>query len=148
MRLNDVKQADLSRKRKKRVGRGPGSGHGKTSGRGQKGAGARTGSGGKSHFEGGGTPLSRRFPKRGFKNPFGTRYTVINVGDLEERFESGAVVTVERLLETRLISKVGDGVKVLGDGELTKPLTVQAHKFSRSAVEKIQAAGGSVRELA
>jgi len=148
MRLNDVKQADLSRKRKKRVGRGPGSGHGKTSGRGQKGAGARTGSGGKSHFEGGGTPLSRRFPKRGFKNPFGTRYTVINLGDLEEHFESGAVVTVERLLETRLISKVGDGVKVLGDGELTKPLTVQAHKFSRSAVEKIQAAGGSVRELA
>ncbi len=148
MRLNDVKQADLSRKRKKRVGRGPGSGHGKTSGRGQKGAGARTGSGGKSHFEGGGTPLSRRFPKRGFKNPFGTRYTVVNLGDLEEHFESGAVVTVERLLETRLISKVGDGVKVLGDGELTKPLTVQAHKFSRSAVEKIQAAGGSVRELA
>ena len=148
MRLNDVKQADLSSKRKKRVGRGPGSGHGKTSGRGQKGAGARTGSGGKSHFEGGGTPLSRRFPKRGFKNPFGTRYTVINLGDLEEHFESGAVVTVERLLEARLISKVGDGVKVLGDGELTKALTVQAHKFSRSAVEKIQAAGGSVRELA
>ncbi len=148
MRLNDVKQANLSRKQKKRVGRGPGSGHGKTSGRGQKGAGARTGSRGKSHFEGGGTPLSRRFPKRGFKNPVGTCYTGVNGGDLEEHFESGAVVTVERLLETRLISKVGDGVKVLGDGELTKPLTVQAHKFSRSAVEKIRAAGGSVRELA
>lgn len=147
MRLNDVKQADLGRRRKKRVGRGPGSGHGKTSGRGQKGARARSGSGGKRHFEGGGTPLSRRFPKRGFNNPFGTRYTVVNVGDLEERFEPGTVVTVERLLESRLISRVGDGVKVLGDGELTRPLTVQAHKFSRSAVQKIEAAGGSVQEL-
>jgi len=148
MRLNDVKQADLRRKRKKRVGRGPGSGHGKTSGRGQKGFGSRTGSGGKSHYEGGTTPLSRRFPKRGFNNPFGKRYTVINVGHLEERFEVGDTVTVEGLLEARLISKVGDGVKVLGDGELSKALTVQAHKFSRSAVEKIEAAGGSVQELA
>jgi len=147
VRLNDVKQADLSRRRKKRVGRGPGSGHGKTSGRGHKGARSRSGSGGKQHFEGGGTPLSRRFPKRGFNNPFGTRYTVINVGDLEERFEPGALVTVEGLLESRLISRVGDGVKVLGDGELTRPLTVQAHKFSRSAVQKIEAAGGSVQEL-
>jgi len=147
MRLNDVKQVDLGRKRKKRLGRGPGSGHGKTSGRGQKGFGARSGSGGKSHYEGGGTPLARRFPKRGFNNPFGKRYTVINVGALEEHFEPGELVTVDRLLERRLISKVRDGVKVLGDGELTKPLTVQAHKFSRSAVQKIQAAGGSVQEL-
>ena len=147
MRLNDVKQADLARKRKKRLGRGTGSGHGKTSGRGTKGAGARSGSGGKAHYEGGLTPLSRRFPKRGFNNPFGRRYTIINVGDLQERFAAGEVVTVERLKEQRLISRVGDGVKVLGDGELTKPLTVQAHRFSRSALEKIQAAGGTVQEL-
>jgi len=148
MRLNDVKRADLGRKRKKRVGRGRGSGHGKTSGRGEKGFGARAGSGGKSHYEGGGTPLSRRFPKRGFKNPSRARYTVINVGDLQERFEAGDMVTVERMLESRLISKVGDGVKVLGDGQLSTPLTVQAHRFSRSAVQKIEAAGGSVQELA
>ena len=148
MKLDEVLSAAGKNKRKRRVGRGTGSGHGKTSGRGQKGFGSRTGSGGKSHYEGGTTPLSRRFPKRGFNNPFGKRYTVINVGHLEERFESGAMVTVEGLLEARLISKVGDGVKVLGDGELSKPLTVQAHKFSRSAVQKIEAAGGSVQELA
>ncbi len=147
MRLNDVKKADLGRRRKRRVGRGSGSGRGKTSGRGQKGFGARTGSGGKAHFEGGGTPISRRFPKRGFNNPFGKTYTVVNVGDLE-RFEANSIVTVERLRQARLISRVGDGVKVLGDGELSRPLMVQAHKFSRSAVEKIQAAGGSIQELA
>jgi len=148
MRLNDVKRADLSRKRKKRRGIGPGGGLGKSSGRGIKGFHSRSGSGGKAHYEGGVTPLSRRFPKRGFNNPFGRRYTVLNVGDLEEAFSAGDVVTVERLRERRLISKVGDGVKVLGDGELTKSLSVQAHKFSRSAVAKIQAAGGSVQELA
>ena len=147
MRLNDVKRADLSRKHKKRRGIGPGSGHGKSSGRGVKGFHSRSGSDGKAHYEGGVTPLSRRFPKRGFNNPFGRRYTVLNVGDLEEAFSAGDVVTVERLRERRLISKVGDGVKVLGDGELSKPLSVQAHKFSRSAVAKIQAAGGSVQEL-
>lgn len=147
MRLNDVKQADLGRKRKKRLGRGAGSGSGKTSGRGQKGFGSRSGSGGKSHYQGGSTPISRRFPKRGFNNPFGKCYTVLNVGALQEHFEAGELVTVAQLLERRLISRVGDGVKVLGDGELTKPLTVQAHKFSRSAVQKIQAAGGSVQEL-
>ena len=147
MRLNDVKRADLERRRKRRVGRGRGSGRGKTSGRGHKGFGARSGSGGKAHYEGGGTPLSRRFPKRGFNNPFGKTYTVVNVGDLEERFEANATITVERLRQAKLISRLRDGVKVLGDGELTKPLVVQAHKFSRSAVEKIQAAGGSVQEL-
>jgi large subunit ribosomal protein L15 len=148
MRLNDVKSADLSRKRKKRRGIGPGSGHGKSSGRGMKGFRARAGSDGKAHYEGGVTPLSRRFPKRGFNNPFGKRYTVLNVSDLEEAFIGGDVVTVALLRERRLISKVGDGVKVLGNGELTKALSVQAHKFSRSAVVKIQAAGGSVQELA
>lgn len=147
MRLNDVKRADLERRRKRRVGRGRGSGRGKTSGRGQKGFGARAGSGGKAHYEGGGTPLSRRFPKRGFNNPFGKTYTIVNVGDLE-RFEANSLVTVERLRQARLVSRVGDGVKVLGDGELTKPLVVQVHKFSRSAIEKIQAAGGSIQELA
>jgi len=91
--------------------------------------------------------LSRRFPKRGFNSPFAKRYTIVNVGELEERFEPGEVVTVQRLRESRLISRVGDGVKVLGDGELTKALTVRVHKFSRSAVEKIEAAGGSVQEL-
>jgi large subunit ribosomal protein L15 len=148
MRLHDVKKADLGRRSRRRVGRGPGSGRGKTSGRGSKGYGSRSGARGKEFYTGGQTPLSRRFPKRGFNNPRGTAYTVINVGDLNERFEAGDVVTVERLLETRLISKVGDGVKVLGDGELTKALTVRAHKFSRSAAEKIQTAGGTVQELA
>jgi large subunit ribosomal protein L15 len=148
MRLDDVKRAELSRKRKKRRGIGPGSGLGKSSGRGVKGFHSRSGSGGKAHYEGGVTPLARRFPKRGFTNRFATRYTVLNVGDLEAAFAAGDVVTVELLRERRLISKVGDGVKVLGDGELTKPLSVQAHKFSRSAVAKIQAAGGSVQELA
>jgi large subunit ribosomal protein L15 len=148
MRLHDVKKADLGRRARRRVGRGTGSGRGKTSGRGSKGYGARTGARGKEFFIGGPTPLSRRFPKRGFNNPRGRTYTVVNVGDLDERFETGQVVTVENLLETRLISKVGDGVKVLGDGELTKALTVRVHKFSRSAAEKIRSAGGTVQELA
>jgi len=148
MRLNDVKQADLGHRRRRRVGRGRGSGRGKTSGRGHKGYGSRSGSRGKVFYAGGQTPLSRRFPKRGFNNPHGTTYTVINVGHLDERFENGELVTVGKLLEVRLISKVGDGVKVLGDGELTKALNVQAHKFSRSAAEKIRSAGGTVQELA
>ena len=138
LRLHDLRPSPGAKRRIKRIGRGYGSGHGgHESGRGTKGQKSRSGGGVRPTFEGGQTPFWMRFPKRGFNNPFGKRYTVINVGALEEHFEPGELVTVDRLLERRLISKVRDGVKVLGDGELTKPLTVQAHKFSRSAVQEL-----------
>ncbi|WP_456341713.1 50S ribosomal protein L15 [Thermovibrio sp.] len=130
---------------KKRVGRGHGSGHGKTSGRGQKGQKARSGwkGGTRPGFEGGQTPLYMRFPKRGFSNaPFKKEYAIVNVGLLNERFEEGAEITPEVLREAGLVKK-NLPVKVLGDGELTKKFTVKAHKFSASAKEKIEAAGGS-----
>jgi len=130
---------------KKRVGRGHGSGHGKTSGRGQKGQKARSGwkGGTRPGFEGGQTPLYMRFPKRGFSNaPFKKEYSVVNVGLLNERFEDGAEITPKTLLEAGLVKK-NMPVKILGDGELTKKFTVKAHKFSASAKEKIEAAGGS-----
>ena len=130
---------------KKRVGRGHGSGHGKTSGRGQKGQKARSGwkGGTRPGFEGGQTPLYMRFPKRGFSNaPFKKEYAIVNVKDLEERFEDGAVITPEVLREVGLVKKKLP-VKILGDGELTKKLTVKAHKFSASAKAKIEAAFGT-----
>ncbi len=144
MKLHELKPAEGSTKSRKRVGRGTGSGLGNTAGRGHKGQKARSGGGVRPGFEGGQMPMSRRLPKRGFTNNFGKEYTVINVADLEERFENGAEVTVEALFAVGLIKKVLDGVKVLGDGDLTKSLTVKVHKVSKTAADKITAAGGKV----
>ncbi|HEY4481894.1 MAG TPA: 50S ribosomal protein L15 [Candidatus Brocadiaceae bacterium] len=146
MNLFDIKSIPFPRKRKKRVGRGRGSGMGKTSCRGGKGATARSGNETSIQFEGGQTPLFRRLPKRGFNNPFKKEYSIVNVEDIEQ-FDSGTHVNPEKLMEVGLIRKVLDGVKVLGDGEITKPLTVSAHKFSNVAVEKIKAAGGEIKVL-
>jgi large subunit ribosomal protein L15 len=134
-----------SGKKAKRVGRGPGSGLGKTSGRGQKGQKSRSGGGVHPGFEGGQMPLQRRLPKRGFKNPFRKQWAVVNVGRLDV-FENGAVVDVKALLERGLISKVGDGVKVLGKGEIKKKLTVKVHAISAGALAKIEQAGGTFEE--
>jgi len=147
MNLSDIKQVSLGHKKRRRVGRGRGSGMGKTSSRGHKGAHSRSGWGGLISHEGGQTPLFRRLPKRGFSNfKFRVEYAVINVGDLNG-FEAGTEVTPELLLKTRKIGGAGVGVKVLGNGALDVPLKVSAHKFSRSAVEKITEAGGEVKEL-
>lgn len=141
MKLHELKPAEGSRKARKRVGRGIGSGHGKTAGRGHKGQNARSGGGVRPGFEGGQNPLYRRLPKRGFNNPFRKEYTIINVDTLN-RFEDGTHVTPELLIEKGIVKNVRHGIKVLGDGELKVKLTVSAHKFSQSAVEKIEAAGG------
>lgn len=143
MKLHDLKPADGSVQKKKRVGRGCGSGMGKTSTRGQDGQWSRSGGGVRPGFEGGQMPLSRRLPKRGFTNIFAKVYTVINVSDLE-KLDNGTVVTAELLKEKGIIRKIEkDGLKVLGRGELTKKLTVQAKKFTKSAQEIIIARGGN-----
>ena len=141
MKLHELQPAAGSTSATKRLGRGVGSGLGKTSGKGHKGAKARSGGGKRPGFEGGQMPMYRRIPKRGFHNPFRVEYATINVGRLEI-FENGTVVTAETLKEAGLISKVMDGVKILGNGELTKKLTVEAAKFSDTAKEKIEALGG------
>lgn len=146
MRLNDLSPAAGSVKEAKRKGRGIGTGNGKTGGRGHKGQNARSGGGIRPGFEGGQMPLHLRLPKRGFTNIFGTRYAVVNVSDLN-RFEDGAVVGVDEMIESGLVTKVFDGVKVLGNGELDKKLTVKATAFSESAKEKIQAKGGNVEVM-
>lgn len=147
MFLHELKPNPGATHRRKRIGRGIGSGHGKTAGRGTKGQKARDQV--PLTFEGGQTPLHRRLPRlKGFKNPTHKEYTIINVALLEERFEAGDVVTPELLLERRIIKKLEkDGLKVLGEGEITKALTVRAHKFSKSAEQKITAAGGSVEAI-
>lgn len=133
-------------KRRRRVGRGRGSGCGKTSGRGHGGVGQRSGGGGRVLAEGGQMPTFRRLPKRGFNNAkFTTRFSVVNVGDLELRFDAGAHVTSQALLEVRLIRNLRFPVKILGDGDLTKKFVVDAAKYSRSAAEKIKAVGGEAR---
>src|SRR6187200_1141983 len=142
MGLNNLKPADRSKFKKKRVGRGPGSGLGKTSGRGHKGAQSRSGYHFKRGFEGGQMPLHRRVPKRGFHNPFRVEYDVVNLDTLGERFDTGAVVTPEALREKGLLKGGAGLVKVLARGEVGKALTVRAHKFSGKAAEKIAAAGG------
>lgn len=144
MNLRDVKAIPFHRKRKKRVGRGRGSGMGKTSCRGGKGATARSGNETSIQFEGGQTPLYRRLPKRGFNNPFKRKYAIVNVEDLA-LFENGTKVDGEKLIESGLIKKLMDGVKILGDGELKNSLTVVASKFTKVAVEKIKAAGGEAK---
>ena len=141
MKLHELQPAAGSTSAPKRLGRGVGSGLGKTSGKGHKGAKARSGGGKRPGFEGGQMPLYRRVPKRGFTNIYRTEYATVNVGGLEI-FENGTVVTAETLKEAGLISKVMDGVKILGNGELTKKLTVEAAKFTGSAKEKIEALGG------
>jgi len=148
MNLSDVYAVKLGQKRRKRVGRGRGSGHGKTSTRGHKGQKARKGYSMRTSFEGGQTPMFKRFPKHGFSNVvFARRYTVINVGDLNEMTEL-TEVSPEILREKRIVRKLENGgLKVLGDGEVTRPLTVKAHRFSKSAVAKIEAAGGKAEVL-
>lgn len=146
MNLSDLKPAIGSRKSNKRIGRGSGSGLGKTSGKGHKGQNARSGGGVKAGFEGGQMPLQRRLPKRGFTPLQKKEYALVNLGQLEA-FESGSVVDPESLAQSGLIGKAKDGVKILGDGELTKSLTVKAAKFSKSAQQKIEAAGGKAEVI-
>ena len=133
-------------KKRKRVGRGPGSGHGKTAGRGHKGQKSRAGYSQRSGFEGGQMPLYRRLPKRGFKNIFAKKYTELNVRDLNG-FKEGTTVTPALLCEQGILKKVKDGLRVLGEGDLKKKLTVQAHHFTETAKKKIEQAGGSVEVL-
>ena len=137
MRLDELQPAEGSKFSVKRVGRGIGSGNGKTAGKGHKGQNARSGGGVRPGFEGGQMPLYRRLPKRGFNNIFAKQYVTINVADLE-RFEDGTVVTAELLKESGVVSKVLDGIKILGRGELTRKLEVKVAKFSASAAEKIE----------
>ena len=147
MNIQTLSPATGARKSQKRLGRGTGSGIGKTSGKGHKGQNARSGGGVRPGFEGGQIPLIRRLPKRGFNNQFKKVYAIVNVSDLN-RFEDGAVVDVKALLDTNLIGKVeAYGVKVLGNGELTKKLTVKADTFTAQAKEKIEKVGGTAEEV-
>ena len=146
MKLHELKPNPGSIKNKKRLGRGTATGQGKTAGRGQDGQNSRSGGGTRPGFEGGQMPLYRRIPKRGFTNIFATNYSEINIDTLN-RFEDGTEVTPEMLKELGIVKKQLDGVKVLGRGELEKKLTVKAHKFSKSAIEKIEAAGGKVEVI-
>ncbi|EMJ6445085.1 MULTISPECIES: 50S ribosomal protein L15 [Bacillus] len=146
MKLHELKPAEGSRKVRNRVGRGIGSGNGKTAGKGHKGQNARSGGGVRLGFEGGQTPLFRRLPKRGFTNINRKEFAIVNLSTLN-RFEDGTEVTPELLLETGVISKLNDGVKVLASGAVEKKLTVKAHKFSSNAKEAIEAAGGSVEVI-
>lgn len=147
MKLHSLQPAPGATKTRKRVGRGVGSGLGKTSGRGQKGQNSRSGGGVRIGFEGGQSPLFRRLPKRGFSNArFKTTYAVINLSDLD-KFEDGATVTPELLKEMGLIKQSLDGIKVLGNGTLTKKLNVKAHKFSSVAKEQIEKLGGKAEVI-
>jgi len=146
MDLSNLKPPKGATRKRKRVGRGPGSGLGKTAGRGSKGAKSRSGFKRKRGFEGGQMPLHRRVPKRGFHNPFRVEYAVVNVGDLAAAFPAGTVVTPDLLREARLV-RGKKKVKVLANGEIAVALTVKAHKFSGKAAERIAAAGGSVETL-
>jgi large subunit ribosomal protein L15 len=146
MKLHELKPPAGATRRRKRVGRGTGSGHGKTSGRGEKGQKARSGAHIHPWFEGGQLPLHRRVPKRGFTNRFKKVYATVNLKDLE-RFEPGTQVTPGLLQERRLVKDLKAGLKVLADGVLSKPLSVAAHKFSKRSIEKILASGGTVEVI-
>jgi large subunit ribosomal protein L15 len=146
MKLHELSSATGSRHSRKRVGRGVGSGMGKTSTRGHKGQNARSGGGVRPGFEGGQNPLYRRLPKRGFNNPFRKEFAIVNLEDLST-FADGTEVTPEVLMEFGIVKAPKDGIKILGNGELTVKLTVKANKFSQSAVEKIQAAGGQTEVI-
>ena len=147
MKLHELMPAEGATKEAKRIGRGHGSGNGKTAGKGHKGQKARAGHGQRPGFEGGQMPLQRRVPKRGFNNIFRTEMAIVNVAALEANYEAGAVVTIDSLIEKGLVKKVLDGVKVLGYGEITKALTVQANAISESAKQKIEAAGGKIEVI-
>lgn len=146
MKLHELKPAEGATSARKRLGRGIGSGLGKTSGKGHKGAKARSGGGKRPGFEGGQMPLTMRLPKRGFTNNFRKEYVAINVSRLDV-FEDGATVGPVELIEMGIIKKIGDGIKIMGDGELNKTLTVQANKFTATAKEKIEAAGGKAEVI-
>lgn len=144
MRLHELTYAEGAKSERKRVGRGPGSGWGKTCGKGQKGQKSRSGSGIHPWSEGGQMPLQRRLPKQGFTSIFKKEYEIVNLDHLEEKFEGGTEITIELLKGVNLVKKVKDGIKILGRGELTKKFHVHAHAFSKSAEEKIKAAGGEI----
>lgn len=146
MRLHDLRPAEGSTKSKKRVGRGTGSGLGTTAGRGMNGQNSRSGGGVRPGFEGGQMPLFRRIPKRGFNNKFKKQWTIVNV-ELLNDFEDGTEITPDVLLQTGVVSKIDYGIKILGDGELNKKLTVKANKFTQSAISKIEAAGGKAEVI-
>jgi large subunit ribosomal protein L15 len=145
MNLSGLRPPAGQKKARKRIGRGMGSGHGKTATRGSKGQRAGTGFGQKRGFEGGQMPLHRRLPKRGFTNIFKKQYAIVNLGKLEKL--EGDSFNADRLFELGVIKKLGDGLKILGTGELTRTITVEAHQFSKSAVEKIQKAGGAAKVI-
>ncbi|NWF92609.1 MAG: 50S ribosomal protein L15 [Syntrophaceae bacterium] len=145
MRVEELRPPSGARKRRKRVGRGTGSGHGKTACRGSKGQNARSGRGTKAGFEGGQMPLQRRLPKRGFRNPFRKEYSIIHVGDLN-RFPRDTVVEPDLLIESGLLKK-GERVKLLSDGELQHPLTVRVHQVSKAAIKKVEAISGRVEVI-
>jgi large subunit ribosomal protein L15 len=147
MKIEDVNRGIHKHKNRKRLGRGIGSGQGKTAGRGHKGAGSRAGWSNPAVFQGGTMPLVRRVPKRGFNNPFAVDVAAVNLRDLEAVFEKGAEVTPESIKEKGVLTGRYDELKILGEGELTKALTVSAHRFSKSAAEKIEKAGGKVVTL-
>lgn len=147
MKLFELKPAEGATKERYRKGRGIGSGNGKTAGKGHKGQKARSGGSIRPGFEGGQMPLARRIPKRGFKNIFATEYAAVNVESLNN-FEAGAIVDADALIEAGIIKKTLDGVKILGGGEISKAITVRAAKFSKSAKEKIEAAGGKTEVVA
>ena len=146
MKIHELTPAADSNKAVKRIGRGHGSGNGKTAGKGHKGQNARSGGGVRIGFEGGQMPLARRIPKRGFHNIFASEYAIVNVSDLN-KFTDGTEVTTELLIASGLVKKVCDGVKILGNGELTAKLNVKAAKFSQSAIEKIEKAGGKAEVI-
>lgn len=148
MKLHELGPAEGSKKSVKRIGRGAASGQGKTAGKGHKGQKARAGRGMRPGFEGGQMPLQRRVPKRGFNNIFAKEIAIVNVAALDKAFDDGATVTVDALIEKGLIKKALDGVKVLGNGEISKKLTVQVNSFSDSAKQKIEAAGGKAEVIA
>ena len=147
MKLHELSPAENSAVKSYRKGRGPGSGNGKTAGKGHKGQNARSGGGVRPGFEGGQNPLYRRLPKRGFKNHFAKHYAIVNLKTLNEKYNDGDVVDVETLLNDRVIRKAYDGLKVLGNGEITKKITVKAKDFSDAAKEKIEAAGGKAEVM-
>ena len=147
MKLHELSPAEGSVKDAWRKGRGPGSGNGKTAGKGHKGQNARSGGGVRPGFEGGQLPLYRKLPKRGFHNRFETTFAIVNVATLNDKFEDGETVDLEALLAKKIIRREEDGLKVLGNGEITKKLTVKAKKFSATAKEKIEAAGGKAEVI-
>ena len=149
MLSNEITAIVGANKKRKRVGRGKGSGHGKTCGRGHKGCGQRAGGGVRGTYEGGQMPLFRRIPKRGFNNyNFARRYEIVNVSQLEHFFDDGTAISIEEMVTAGLVDSANSKVKILGDGELTKKLSVSAQKFSKSAADKISGCGGTVKVVA